>query len=108
MSERRDRAACLALLAACWLLGLALLGVHDSVAYLAPVLGLAALLLSGYYPGERRLVAVLAGRRSRRRARPTRVAAVSARLPGPALASGGALIARALAGRAPPACSAAT
>ena len=81
------------------LLGLQLFGVEPTLAYLAPLLLIAGLLLLGRFPGERALTRALA-RRQRRRP-PS-----SAPVPRPRfdfrLPRGGALVAWALAGRAPP------
>jgi hypothetical protein len=73
----------------------------ELLAYLAPVLALLCALALGRYPGERALRRRLPRRRSARRLR----AALAARPRPPRLQGprGGALLAYALAGRAPPA-----
>ncbi len=67
--------------------------------HLAPVLLVLVLLWVGCYPGEKRILALRARRRARRDVLRRRARRGSAR----ALPRGGALIAGALAGRAPPA-----
>ena len=100
MTRERVRPELLAVLAAAWLLALALMGVGEALAYLAPALLLGLPLVAGRYPGERPLVRALAGRRARPRrvprcARPAaRVFVLTPR--------GGRLVAAALAGRGPP------
>lgn len=69
--------------------------------YALPALALLAALWLGHYPGERLILAV-ASRRSRRPRRAARVAARRAPLDSTAIPRGGDLLARALAGRAPP------
>jgi hypothetical protein len=69
--------------------------------YALPALALLAALLVGRYPGERLIIAVAA--RSRRRPhRATRATARRAPLDSNPAPRGGDLLARALAGRAPP------
>ena len=79
-----------------------MLGVGDTLIYLAPALLILLPLLSGRYPGDEALVraARRAGPRRRRRRAPSRAAA---RLPiAGLLPRGGRLVGAALAGRAPP------
>ena len=100
MTRERVRPELLAVLAAAWLLALALVGVGEAFAYLAPALLLGLPLLAGRYPGERPLARALSRRRPPPRRAPlcappaARVFALTPR--------GGRLVATALAGRGPP------
>lgn len=95
------RMAVMALASCAWLLGAALIGTPEALAYLAPPLTILALLAFGRYPGavafERRL-------RARRAAspRPRSRSAQPRVVPALPLPRGGALLAAGLAGRAPP------
>jgi hypothetical protein len=71
------------------------------LAYLAPVLALVCVLLLGRFPGERAFRRRVARRRSRGRLRP--LSEPHRHAPHRLLPRGGALLASALAGRAPPA-----
>jgi len=100
VTRARIRPELLAVLAAAWLLALALVGVGEAFAYLAPALLLGLPLVAGRYPGERPLVRALSKRRARPRRAPlcahpaARVSVLAPR--------GGRLVAGALAGRGPP------
>jgi len=100
VTRERIRPELLAVLAAAWLLALALVGVGEAFAYLAPALLLGLPLVAGRYPGERPLVRAL----SRRRARPLRppLCATPAARIFVLTPRGGRLVATALAGRGPP------
>ena len=92
--------AVVALAACTWVLGTALVGVTDAVAYLAPALLLSRSVASGRYPGERTYAAgspAAAPRSPASHGPPGATPMPAARLP-----RGGVLLAAGLAGRAPP------
>lgn len=92
--------AVLALVSCGWLLGAALIGTPEALAYLAPPLALIALLALGRYPGADVLERHLA---ARRRPAPRRATLRSHHRPVPKLLPrGGTLLAAGLASRAPP------
>ena len=87
-------------LVAVWCVGFLAPDVHLALLYLAPALLLATALLAGRYPGERALERIAA---QRRRPRPTRSSSTREPRTRPCgTVHGGLLLARALAGRAPP------
>ncbi|MGH2763414.1 MAG: hypothetical protein ACRDL4_06630 [Thermoleophilaceae bacterium] len=73
----------------------------ELIVHLAPLAALVLMLLLGSYPGERTLRRRFAGSGAARRVHPAPMRAPGART---YLPRGGALIASALAGRAPPSC----
>ena len=100
LRAEQPRMAVLALIACAWLLGFAVFGATDTLGYLAPMLALLALLISGRYPGEEALQRRLVSKRPPERRRPVRATArprTCAPVP-----RGGALLAAGLAGHAPP------
>lgn len=99
-SWERWRLAVPAVVGALWLAGLRVEGLQLALVYLAPVVALATLLLTGRYPGARVLERYIARRRVRRRiaAGPVPRRRRSHRL----LPRGGRLVAAGLAGRPPP------
>ncbi len=100
MRRHSTRPEVLAAVAALWLLALAVVGVEETLAHLAPVLLLALPLLAGRYPGERALGRTPCRPIRRRRRLPS---GMTPSLPFVAVAPrGGRLVAASLAGRAPP------
>lgn len=98
-AEQR-RMAVVALAACTWVLGTALVGMTDAVAYLAPALLLFALVATGRYPGERTYARRIS---KRRRGRPRRTVRLGRRrCPLALMPRGGVLLAAGLAGRGPP------
>ncbi len=94
-------AAAITVVLALWGAGFLAADLHLALLYLAPALALATALLAGRYPGEALLERIAA----RRCAKPTITSAAGRPAPEPparAAANGGLLLARRLAGRAPP------
>jgi hypothetical protein len=100
MSDRRPLA--FAALTVVWLLGLELLGVEASLAYLAPALLILLPLLGGRYPGDEALARVALRRARPARRLPPAAPPLRRRRPGALLPRGGRLVAVSLAGRGPP------
>jgi hypothetical protein len=100
MTDRR--ALAFALVAAVWLLGLALLGIDAAVAHFAPALLIFLPLLGGRYPGDRALIAVVRRRALVRRRDPL-PDVLTRSGEGRLLPRGGRLVGAAMAGRGPPA-----
>lgn len=100
MRRLAARPEVLAAAAAVWVLALAVVGVDQALAHLAPVVLLVLPLLAGRYPGEHALCRTRCRRTHRRRRLPS---AVTPSLPFVAITPrGGRLVAASLAGRGPP------